>query len=225
MGSRNWQTSVLGRDTATWRASDAQNERYCVRYQSVHAAGRRSLLRRPSVAPLSRLTRPHRNPVRSYSHISTSAASNGNPVPISRPQKRKNGPSPFLLLVFVGSALLSSAAKLGERCSADQDCDGDLGVCVSIQPYDPRSKDLPFNKYWWQTTHDSFANAAAHSATGATLITFTNQQDDITSQLNVRFFALSHIHLCFRILFPRRGLYASPELSASYTTRGPRKCL
>ncbi|URE09779.1 PI-PLC X domain-containing protein [Musa troglodytarum] len=137
--------------------------------------------------------------------------------------------SVFLLLlvfVFVGSSLLSSASKLG-RCSANQDCDaglrcdgcdGDLGVCVSIRPYDPRSKvrirhypfsirnlglwvgwfrfranlglgcaqgkDLPFNKYSWLTTHNSFADAGAHSATGATLITFTNQHDNITSQLN-----------------------------------------
>ncbi|XP_065009341.1 PI-PLC X domain-containing protein At5g67130-like isoform X1 [Musa acuminata AAA Group] len=106
-------------------------------------------------------------------------------------------PSSFFLLLFlsVGSSLLSSAAKLGEGCSANQDCDaglrcdgcdGDLGVCVRIRPYEPRSKgkDLPFNKYSWLTTHNSFADAGAHSATGATLITFTNQHDNITSQLN-----------------------------------------
>ncbi|XP_018682661.2 PI-PLC X domain-containing protein At5g67130-like isoform X2 [Musa acuminata AAA Group] len=106
-------------------------------------------------------------------------------------------PSSFFVLLFlsVGSSLLSSAAKLGEGCSANQDCDaglrcdgcdGDLGVCVRIRPYEPRSKgkDLPFNKYSWLTTHNSFADAGAHSATGATLITFTNQHDNITSQLN-----------------------------------------
>ncbi|URE08969.1 PI-PLC X domain-containing protein [Musa troglodytarum] len=140
--------------------------------------------------------------------------------------KRKNGPSPCLLLLppprlrrlvssFICDQGITSFSlcwdcEAGLRCAG---CDGDLGVCVSIRPYVPRSKvgDLPFNKYSWQTTHNSFADAGAHSATGATLITFTNQQYDITSQLNnVRFFALSHVHLCFRIFFP-----SSTELSAS----------
>ncbi|WOL12171.1 PI-PLC X domain-containing protein [Canna indica] len=100
-----------------------------------------------------------------------------------------------LLLLFFASPLLASAAKLGETCSADGECDAGLrcdgcdgqpGVCVRIKPYDPRSKgkDLPFNEYSWLTTHNSFALSGAKSDTGAALITFTNQQDSITSQLN-----------------------------------------
>ncbi|URE37284.1 PI-PLC X domain-containing protein [Musa troglodytarum] len=198
----------------------------CVRDQSVHTAGGRGrgrgLLRRPLVAPLSRFTRPHRNPVRSYSDLPPIQVLR---LPLMEIPFQSHGRRSEKMALPPASSSSSSAP--GGGVSADQDCeaglrcagcDGDLGVCVSIRPYVPRSKvgDLPFNKYSWQTTHNSFADAGAHSATGATLITFTNQQYDITSQLNnVRFFALSHVHLCFRIFFPRRGLYASPELSAS----------
>ncbi|RZR81404.1 hypothetical protein BHM03_00007617 [Ensete ventricosum] len=221
----------------------------------------------PQPAPLSRLdsTSPQPRPflpaTEASSRISTSAASNRKPVPISRPQKPKRKKWPFPLPPPSFSSSSSSSARLffhlrpryhlflsllceylfvipisillqlGEGCSANQDCDaglrcdgcdGDLGVCVRIRPYDPRSKvrirqfpfsirnlglwgkDLPFNKYSWLTTHNSFADAGAHSATGATLITFTNQQDNITSQLNVRFLALSHVHFRSRFLFPAR---------------------
>ncbi|URE09797.1 PI-PLC X domain-containing protein [Musa troglodytarum] len=111
----------------------------------------------------------------------------------------------LLVFVFVGSSLLSSASKLGEGCSANQDCDaglrcdgcdGDLGVCVSIRPYDPRSK-VRIRHYPFSIREGSaiqqvlvaddaqlLRRCGAHSATGATLITFTNQHDNITSQLN-----------------------------------------
>ncbi|KAJ8459754.1 hypothetical protein OPV22_032680 [Ensete ventricosum] len=104
-------------------------------------------------------------------------------------------PAFLLLLLLLASPILSSAAKLGEACSADGDCDAGLrcdgcgdqqGACVRIQPYDPRSKgkDLPFNEYSWLTTHNSYAMTGASSATGTSLFTFTNQLDNVTSQLN-----------------------------------------
>lgn len=42
---------------------------------------------------------------------------------------------------------------------------------------------LPFNNYSWLTTHNSFALAGAVSATGAAIITPTNQEDSVTAQL------------------------------------------
>ena len=46
-------------------------------------------------------------------------------------------------------------------------------------------KDLPFNRYSWLTTHNAFAKLGAKSASGWPMLTPTNQQDSITSQLNV----------------------------------------
>ena len=46
-------------------------------------------------------------------------------------------------------------------------------------------KTLPFNKYSWLTTHNSFAKLGDKSATGALILAPTNQQDSITEQLNV----------------------------------------
>lgn len=43
---------------------------------------------------------------------------------------------------------------------------------------------LPFNKYAFLTTHNSFANEAEPLHTGIR-ITFTNQEDTVTQQLNV----------------------------------------
>ena len=47
-------------------------------------------------------------------------------------------------------------------------------------------KTLPFNKYSWLTTHNSFARLGDKSATGSLILAPTNQQDSITDQLNVR---------------------------------------
>ncbi|XP_074583651.1 PI-PLC X domain-containing protein At5g67130-like [Curcuma longa] len=101
----------------------------------------------------------------------------------------------LFLLLIVASPLVCSAAKVGAPCTADSDCDaglrcsgcdGEQGSCVRIRPHNPRSKgkDLPFNEYSWLTTHNSFSRQGAISATGARLLTFPNQQDNITSQLN-----------------------------------------
>lgn len=46
-------------------------------------------------------------------------------------------------------------------------------------------KGLPFNRYTWLTTHNSFARLGVRSATGSILLTPMNQQDSITDQLNV----------------------------------------
>ncbi|MCO5606572.1 hypothetical protein L7F22_060760 [Adiantum nelumboides] len=43
---------------------------------------------------------------------------------------------------------------------------------------------LPFNKYAWLTTHNSFAKVGAPSHTGEPIVTFENQEDSILDQLN-----------------------------------------
>ncbi|KAK9109251.1 hypothetical protein Sjap_017311 [Stephania japonica] len=43
---------------------------------------------------------------------------------------------------------------------------------------------LAFNRYSWLTTHNSFARMGAKSDTGSVILTPTNQQDSVTSQLN-----------------------------------------
>jgi len=48
-----------------------------------------------------------------------------------------------------------------------------------------QSTHLPFNKYAWLTTHNSFAIEGEPSATGSILKTNMNQEDSVTDQLNV----------------------------------------
>uniref|UniRef100_A0A1D1Z3S4 PI-PLC X domain-containing protein At5g67130 n=1 Tax=Anthurium amnicola TaxID=1678845 RepID=A0A1D1Z3S4_9ARAE len=105
----------------------------------------------------------------------------------------------LLLLLLAASHLFvsgSAAAKIGETCSADRDCGaglhcdpcapaGNTRRCTRIKPSDPQSKakGLPFNRYSWLTTHNSFALLGQASATGATVIAPTNQEDTVTAQL------------------------------------------
>ncbi|XP_074286308.1 PI-PLC X domain-containing protein At5g67130-like [Silene latifolia] len=103
----------------------------------------------------------------------------------------------FLLLTF--SLLFNSIAslKLGETCVSDRNCDEGLHCetclangnvrprCTRIRPLNPFSKvkGLPFNKYSWLTSHNSFARLGQRSATGSVILAPTNQQDSVTSQL------------------------------------------
>lgn len=104
-----------------------------------------------------------------------------------------------LFLFFVSVVLVTSAAlKQGQICVSDRNCDAGLHCetcvangnarprCTRIQPVNPftKVKGLPFNRYSWLTTHNSFARLGERSATGAVILAPTNQQDSITSQLN-----------------------------------------
>ncbi|KAE9449673.1 hypothetical protein C3L33_18428, partial [Rhododendron williamsianum] len=85
----------------------------------------------------------------------------------------------------------------GETCSTDSQCDAGLRCetcsangntrprCTRTQPLIPTSKvkGLPFNKYSWLTTHNSYALSGATSETGSPILSPTNQEDTVTSQL------------------------------------------
>lgn len=47
-------------------------------------------------------------------------------------------------------------------------------------------KGLPFNRYSWLTTHNSFAISETRSATGSVILAPTNQEDSVTNQLKVQ---------------------------------------
>ncbi|XP_044490639.1 PI-PLC X domain-containing protein At5g67130-like [Mangifera indica] len=115
------------------------------------------------------------------------------PTSISSMQK-------FVSVIIVTTLLfsLSSALKEGQTCVANSNCGSGLHCetcvadgnprprCTRIQPFNPTSqvKGLPFNRYSWLTTHNSYARLGVKSATGWVIIAPTNQQDSITSQLN-----------------------------------------
>ncbi|KAF3783751.1 PI-PLC X domain-containing protein [Nymphaea thermarum] len=86
----------------------------------------------------------------------------------------------------------------GDKCIRNSNCaqglhcetcitNGDLlPRCTRIASLNPTSLvgGLPFNRYSWLTTHNSFAILGEKSATGAVRLSPSNQQDSITSQLN-----------------------------------------
>ncbi|KAK1275207.1 PI-PLC X domain-containing protein [Acorus gramineus] len=88
--------------------------------------------------------------------------------------------------------------QVGQTCVANRNCDAGLHCetcvtgggarprCTKIQTYNPQSKanGLPFNRYSWLTTHNSFAQLGLKSFTGVPRVTFDNQQDSVTDQLN-----------------------------------------
>ncbi|KAK7309208.1 hypothetical protein RJT34_05748 [Clitoria ternatea] len=91
----------------------------------------------------------------------------------------------------------SSSLKIGETCGSDNKCDDGLTCqtcpangntrprCSRIQPLNPTSKvkGLPFNRYSWLTTHNSYAQAGMRSATGSFIIAPMNQEDTVADQL------------------------------------------
>ncbi|XP_020524413.1 PI-PLC X domain-containing protein At5g67130 [Amborella trichopoda] len=93
---------------------------------------------------------------------------------------------------------LDGNCKVGDMCVKDSNCAQGLHCetclanghvaprCTRIQPSNPlnKVKGLPFNKYSWLTTHNSFAIIGEKSLPGTTRLSPSNQQDSITSQLN-----------------------------------------
>ncbi|KAL0461803.1 UNVERIFIED_CONTAM: PI-PLC X domain-containing protein [Sesamum latifolium] len=105
----------------------------------------------------------------------------------------------FKLLLIAGFLLgYASSLKIGETCSnSSNNCDAGLTCgscpangntrprCTRVQPVIPTSKvkGLPFNRYSWLTTHNSFARTGSTSGTGSPLLSPTNQEDSVANQL------------------------------------------
>eukprot|EP00252_Welwitschia_mirabilis_P007767 TRINITY_DN19448_c0_g1_i3.p1 TRINITY_DN19448_c0_g1~~TRINITY_DN19448_c0_g1_i3.p1 ORF type:complete len:426 (-),score=50.52 TRINITY_DN19448_c0_g1_i3:292-1569(-) len=110
----------------------------------------------------------------------------------------------FLVILFLmhagdtEGACSKGQCQVHEICSTDSDCAeglkcsscssvGDMNYrCTKVSLTDPFSKvgrELPFNKYSWLTTHNSFAILGEKSYTGGSRLTFSNQEDSITDQL------------------------------------------
>ncbi|TYI93724.1 hypothetical protein E1A91_D02G155200v1 [Gossypium mustelinum] len=89
-----------------------------------------------------------------------------------------------------------SLESRGDECSSDADCQTGLSCFSCSEAFDGlrciRStttnqfefmNSLPFNRYAYLTTHNSFANEVEPLHTGIRL-TFLNQEDNVTQQLN-----------------------------------------
>ncbi|XP_039127824.1 PI-PLC X domain-containing protein At5g67130 [Dioscorea cayenensis subsp. rotundata] len=99
--------------------------------------------------------------------------------------------------VSASASCSSHACQLLDPCSSSDDCAAGLycGVCPAdghSQPsciralaYNPASfvKGLPFNRYTWLVTHNSFSIVDEPSFTGVQRVTFYNQEDSVTNQL------------------------------------------
>ncbi|KAM1059028.1 hypothetical protein FF1_023719 [Malus domestica] len=111
----------------------------------------------------------------------------------------------FVLLLTVVAAVFSVAkacsngqCKLLDECSMDADCEAGLycGCCPQgfsgsrcirsaiTDQFKLLNNSLPFNKYAFLTTHNAFAIEGEPSHTGIPRVTFNNQEDTVTQQLN-----------------------------------------
>ncbi|KAF8377570.1 hypothetical protein HHK36_030952 [Tetracentron sinense] len=109
----------------------------------------------------------------------------------------------FLFLLLISTSFVTSTAcsngncQLLDSCSMTTDCESGLycGNCPSMgktQPICTRAQaiiptsiidGLPFNKYSWLVTHNSFSIVDAPPLTGVQRVTFYNQDDSVTNQL------------------------------------------
>ncbi|MED6132832.1 hypothetical protein PIB30_022616 [Stylosanthes scabra] len=102
------------------------------------------------------------------------------------------------LFYNVSADCSNGACRLLDECSSDGDCGSGLycfscplgfigSRCVRSSITDQFkliNNSLPFNKYAFLTTHNSYAIEGEPSHTGVPRITVTNQEDNVTQQLN-----------------------------------------
>ncbi|XP_038982048.1 PI-PLC X domain-containing protein At5g67130-like isoform X2 [Phoenix dactylifera] len=102
----------------------------------------------------------------------------------------------LILVAFIGC--FNGESKLLDECSSDSDCEAGLycfscsqgfsgSRCVRSAITDQfklLNNSLPFNKYAYLTTHNSYAIDGEPSHTGVPRNAFTNQEDTVTQQLN-----------------------------------------
>ncbi|KAL7193261.1 hypothetical protein ACSBR2_024971 [Camellia fascicularis] len=100
-------------------------------------------------------------------------------------------------LILSSTACSNANCQLLDSCSAVTDCGPGLycGNCPSMsknQPFCTRGQatvatsiinGLPFNKYSWLVTHNSYSIVDAPLLTGVQRLTFFNQEDTVTNQL------------------------------------------
>ena len=86
-----------------------------------------------------------------------------------------------------------------------------------------QNNSLSFNKYAYLTTHNSYAIVGEPSHTGIPRVTFDNQEDTVTDQLNVpsHLSTIRHVLLC---IFPR-GIFILMTLSMICRMVSGRWCL
>ncbi|KAL4639784.1 hypothetical protein ACB092_03G243000 [Castanea dentata] len=106
--------------------------------------------------------------------------------------------SVLLSVTAIVDACSNGGCKLLEECSSTPDCAAGLlcGSCpirfhgercirsTFTDQFKLLNNSLPFNKYAYLTTHNSFAIAGEPSHTGIPRLALPNQEDSITQQLN-----------------------------------------
>ncbi|XP_056176087.1 PI-PLC X domain-containing protein At5g67130-like [Syzygium oleosum] len=97
-----------------------------------------------------------------------------------------------------GASCSNGQCKLLDKCSRDSDCEAGLycfscleglsdPICVRSTATDQfklLNNSLPFNKYAFLTTHNAYAIEGEPRHTPVPRVTFTNQEDTVTQQLN-----------------------------------------
>ncbi|XP_057869759.1 PI-PLC X domain-containing protein At5g67130 [Cryptomeria japonica] len=101
-------------------------------------------------------------------------------------------------LFIAAYACSNGNCQLLSSCSNARDCGSGLycGSCPAVGEYNPVCirgqanrvtsvvNGLPYNKYSWLTTHNAFSILGEPSYTGTPRVTFYNQEDTVTNQLN-----------------------------------------